>query len=125
MAKEIGNVDNKVKLYIQQGSDFTIVFDLSEFTTSLVDAEGYGQIRRTVNSSTEEAEFACTVNSGSAIMTVSLSAADSTGIVLDQSTEARRVNTLMCYDIELLFSSGDRVRLMWGEVEIIPEATII
>ena len=56
-------------------------------------------------------------------MTAEITAAVSAALVLDASTEARRVNTLKAYDIELVFASGNIVRLLWGEVEIIPEAT--
>lgn len=122
--KEIGKIENKVKLYVQQGSDFVLVFDLTEFTESLTDATGRGHIRRTVDSTTIEASFTCTVDVGPPKeMTARIPAATSTAIVLDVSADARRVNTLMCYDIELVFDSGNIVRIMWGEVEIIPEAT--
>ena len=121
--REIGKVENKVKLFIQQGSNFAIKFDLSEFTTSLTDATATGQIRRTIESTTVEATFACAIDVGAEELDCVLSAAASSAIVLDGSTEARRVNTLMAYDIELTFDGGPTVRLMWGEVEIIPEVT--
>jgi hypothetical protein len=121
--KEIGKIENKVKLYIQQGSNFALVFDLDEFTTSLTDAVGRGHIRRTVDSVDVEAEFDCVIDVGEKEMVATVDAAESSAIVLDQSSDARRVNTLMAYDIELEFSTGTVVRLMWGEVEIIPEAT--
>ena len=119
----INDARNKAKLYLQQGSELTLTFDLSEFTTSLVGATGRGQIRRTASSNTIEAEFDCSVDSGAETMTATLAAADSTAMVLDASDEAKRTHTVMAYDIELVFSDDTPVRLLWGEVEIIPEVT--
>lgn len=119
----INDVANKALLYLQQGSELTLTFDLSEFNTSLVGATGRGQIRRTVDSATVEAAFTCVVDDVAETMTATISAADSSAIVLDASTEAKRTHTVMAFDIELVFAGPVPVRLLWGEVEIIPEAT--
>lgn len=121
--QELGNVQNRVKIYIQQGSDFALVFDLSGFAETLVGASGRGQIRRLIGDASPVASFTCAVDSGEETLVVSLPAATSAAIVLDESTIARRTNTLMAYDIELVFDSGNVSRLMWGEAEIIPEVT--
>jgi len=124
MQKVIGNIENRVKIYIQQGSDFAVIFDLSNFSSSLVDATGRGQIRaRASDTGDPVANFTCVVDSNAKTMTVSLPAADSSAITLNESTDARRTNTLFAYDIELVFAGGTVTRLMWGEAEIIPEVT--
>jgi energy-converting hydrogenase Eha subunit H len=122
MALIINDVQNKAKLIIQQGSDLSIVFDLVNFTATLVGATGRGKIKRKVGGTTE-ASFTCAVDSGAKTMTATLLAADSTGIVLDASTTAKREITTMAYDIELVFADNVVVRLLWGECDIIPEVT--
>ena len=123
MALIINDVQNKAKLIIQQGSDLSIVFDLVNFTATLVGATGRGKIKRTASSVATEASFVCAVDSGAKEMTANLLAADSTAIVLDASDEAKREITTMCYDIELVFADNTVVRLLWGECDIIPEVT--
>lgn len=119
----INDVANKAKLYIQQGSELTLTFDLSNFTTSLVGATGRGQIRRTVSSSQVEASFVCVVDSGAETMTATITDVASSALNLLPSNSCERVNTCMCYDIELVFADTTAVRLLWGECEIIPEVT--
>jgi len=123
MALVINDVQNKATIKLQQGSDLSIVFDLVNFTATLVGATGRGKIKRTVSSATTEASFVCAVDSGAKEMTATLLADDSSAIVLDTSTTAKRVITTMSYDIELVFADDVVVRLLWGECEIIPEVT--
>lgn len=123
MSTVLNDIANKAKLFIQQGSELSLVFDLSNFTASIVGSSGTGQIRSTVDSAVVQATFDCVVDEGGMTMTATLTAAASAAITLDASTAAKRTTTTMAYDIEFSYSDGTTVRLLWGECEIIPEVT--
>lgn len=119
----INKPENYIKLFYQQGTDLALTFDLSSFTTTLTGASVRGQVRRTASSEAIVASFAGTVDVGEEEATVSLAKASIGDALLDVSDEARRTNTLLAYDIELEFADEAVVRLIWGELEVIPEVT--
>lgn len=123
MSQSINPPRNKAKITIQQGSDFSLTFDLSQFTADLTDATGRGQIRSTASSSTVLASFVCSVDSVEKEMVATITAADSSAISLPASDGPAREIATYAYDIELVFDDGVVARLLWGEVDIVPEVT--
>ncbi len=123
MSHILNDILNKAKLIVQQGSELSLVFDLSNFTASIVGGTGTGQIRATASDPTIVATFDCSVDSGAATMTATMTAASSSAIVVADSDDAKRTITTMAYDIEFIYADLTRVRLLWGECDIIPEVT--
>lgn len=107
----------KVNLSIDQGSTFATTFNLSnEDTGEILDLSTYsaaGQIRKHYTSS-NAVTFVCAVNTGTGVLTASLSA---------NTTKTMSAGRYV-YDIELTESiSGAVSRIVEGIITVNPEVT--
>jgi hypothetical protein len=115
---------------IEQGATFYMLLTLKDSDGAAVDLTGHtfsGKVRSTVSSASSLLEFDFTVltQSGETLgqVEVVVPANETTALVLDASTEADRVITYACYDIESVDAESFVKRWLEGTVELSPEAT--
>lgn len=117
-------------LYIEQGADFYMLITLEDNTGARIDLTGHtftGKIR-TVASATPVIEtFDFTVLNQAVPATkgqveMRLTAADSSAIAMDASSEPKRTSTFFTYDVESVVASIV-TRWLQGIIEMSPEVT--
>lgn len=114
---------------INQGADYLLSVTIKDELGDPVDLTSHtftGQIRKTASDTTIQASFTFVIldqvtNTGR--VDVSLSAADSSAIKLDNSTSSSKKITTMVYDVESDNGSGKKVRWLEGDVAFSPEVT--
>ena len=103
-------------LFIDQGTDFTIVVDVSDATGEILNLSGYvsaGQIRKTYGSSTIVATFTTTNANATGKVTMSLT---------DTQTSALEPGRYV-YDMNITSSAGVTTRVVEGQAIITPGVT--
>ena len=118
-----------LNLTIEQGTTFRRLLTFKDSLDADIDLTGQtfrGSIRRSVTDATAVAVFTFVVanqisNTGEVTMT--LSAAASSAIVLQTQDSAIRVSELFAYDVERVFVDGSVERVLQGVVTLVPEAT--
>jgi|TARA_B110000858_G_scaffold178806_1_gene214902 hypothetical protein len=103
-------------LFIDQGTDFSIVVDVSDATGEILNLSGYtsaGQIRKTYGSSTISATFTCTNNNAAGQVTMSLTDTQTSAL-----TPGRYV-----YDMNITSAAGITTRVVEGQAIITPGVT--
>jgi|TARA_B100000768_G_C11195852_1_gene339431 hypothetical protein len=103
-------------LFIDQGTDFTIVVDVSDATGEILNLSGYvsaGQIRKTYGSSTIAATFTTTNANATGKVTMSLT---------DTQTSALEPGRYV-YDMNITSSAGVTTRVVEGQAIITPGVT--
>ena len=104
-------------LFIDQGTDFSIVVDVTDATGSVLDLTGYSaaaQIRKTYGSSSTSATFATSTGTPSqGKVTLSLTDTQTSGL-----SSGRYV-----YDLNITSGSGVTTRVVEGQAIITPGVT--
>ena len=104
-------------LFIDQGTDFSIVVDVTDATGSVLDLTGYSaaaQIRKTYGSSSTSATFATSTGTPSqGKVTLSLTDTQTSGL-----SSGRYV-----YDLNITSGSGVKTRVVEGQAIITPGVT--
>lgn len=98
--------------------------DESSDTPSWSGATLRGQMRSAPESTTKIADFSGTITSGSSKTgTLTLSAATTAAIDVDDSGDCDFDKTCYVYDAEIEYADGTVTKLLYGIVNIIPEVT--
>ena len=103
-------------LFIDQGTDFTIVVDVSDATGEILNLSGYasaGQIRKTYGSSTISATFTTSNENATGKVTMSLT---------DTQTSALESGRYV-YDMNITSASGVTTRVVEGQAIKTPGVT--
>ena len=104
-------------LFIDQGTDFSIVVDVTDATGSVLDLTGYSaaaQIRKTYGSSSASATFTTSTGTPSqGKVTLSLTDTQTSGL-----SSGRYV-----YDLDITSGSGVKTRVVEGQAIITPGVT--
>jgi hypothetical protein len=105
----------KANLVIDQGSDYSVVLDLTDENGDIIELSGYvanSQIRKWYTSSTPAATFTTSINASSGELQLSLTANQTSNLVAGRYV----------YDVELN-SSGIISRIVEGIVTVTPQVT--
>ena len=103
-------------LYIDQGADFSTTISLTDSNGQVLSLTGYsavGQIRKTYGSSSVAATFGTSLSAATGQITLTL-----TDTVTGGMSSGRYV-----YDIIITDSSGDKTRILEGQVTITPSVS--
>lgn len=103
-------------LFIDQGTDFSVVVDVQDATGSVQNLTGYtsaAQIRKTYGSSSAAATFTCSHNGVGGQVTMSLTDTVTTAL------EAGRY----VYDLMVTDGSGSKSRIVEGQATVTPGVT--
>lgn len=121
------NNAGQLDIQIDQGSTFTLPFELQDesgVAVSLSGATIAGKIRSAPESTTVIATFTGTVTDGpNGEGQVSLSAATTAALTADNSGAGNRKLTTWVYDIEVTFSDSTVQRILEGNAYLSPECS--
>lgn len=115
------------EIKIDQGSDFILPFELLDergTAVSLAGATITAQIRQTPQAADPVATFTGTVTDGpNGEGQISLTAAETAAIDVDNSQPGERALTTYVWDCEVEFSDGTKQRILEGPCYVSPEVT--
>ncbi len=110
---------------VEQGATFHLRIRLSSTTLSFTGSVTTGQMRAMYSSPTPLATFTCTLGNDSTgdYVDVILTDTETSAITVPAARDyiIRSVN--YCYDIEMQILGGEKLRLLQGTVEFVPEVT--
>lgn len=103
-------------LYIDQGTDYTITVDVTDFAGDILDLTGYtatAQMRKTYSSSSLSATFTTSISAVAGQVTISLT---------DTQTSALEAGRYV-YDLNIESSLGVKTRVIEGQAVVTPGVT--
>lgn len=117
----------ELDIQIDQGADFILAFELEDSDGEPVSLSGAtisGKIRLAPESAAAIVSFTGTINDGpNGEGQVSLTAAQTAAIDVDDSGTGKRKLKKFVYDIEVLYSDGLKQRILQGLCLVSPEAS--
>lgn len=103
-------------LYIDQGTDYTVTVDVTDFAGDILDLTGYtatAQMRKTYSSSSLSATFTTSISAVAGQVTISLT---------DTQTSALEAGRYV-YDLNIESSLGVKTRVIEGQAVVTPGVT--